>query len=143
MSGSVGTTGRGPGKARFTFVTQQPNDGGCGVVALQMLTGLSFAEIASMIDWGTRRGSPHHLEGREARPPARLGWTVATPRRVNAWQRITGVALVHVKEDHFMLYDAENRLFYDPAQWQGPDATTMQVPISYASRAGCRASVGA
>ncbi len=47
------------------------------------------------------------------------------------WGDIEGVALVHVKPDHFVLYDAENHVFYDPAQLAGPDTDSDCLPISY------------
>jgi hypothetical protein len=62
-----------------------------------MLTGMSYDDVAAMIDWGD----------------------------------IQGVAIVHVQGDHFMLYDAENGLFYDPAEMEGPGVASDRVPTSY------------
>lgn len=41
-----------------------------------------------------------------------------------------GVAVVHVEGDHFILYDADDGIFYDPGQWEGPDLETQLVPLS-------------
>ena len=118
------------GRPRFRFITQLPRDDGCGVFVLQMLTGEPYDTLAGMIDWGAQ--THHHTTWKDLRGVlSRLGWHVGRPRRVQQWASIAGVALVHVAPDHFMLYDAENALFYDPSMADGPSRESGQVPISY------------
>lgn len=47
---------------------QCPRDGGCGVFALQMLTGKPYDQIASMIDWGVQTN--HYTTWKELRSVA-------------------------------------------------------------------------
>ncbi len=54
-----------------------------------------------------------------------------SPDQNQSMERYPGVAIVHVQGDHFMLYDAENGLFYDPAEMEGPGVASDRVPTSY------------
>lgn len=60
-----------------------------------------------MIDWGVRTN-------RTARRPTELGWHTGGLRETKNWADVQGVAVVHVEGDHFILYDADNGIFYDP-----------------------------
>lgn len=117
-----------PDKVRFQFVTQRPRDDGCGVFVLQMLTGKTYEQIAAMIDWGVQKN--HYTTWKElAGVLTELGWSIGEPHKVNNWSDVSGLAVVHVEVDHFMLYD--NGIFYDPGQWEGPDLDSDSIPISY------------
>ncbi|MGO4134735.1 hypothetical protein ACEQ6A_09260 [Rhizobium brockwellii] len=115
---------------RFPFYTQRPRDDGCGVFVLQMLTGMSYDEVAAMIDWGDE--SAHYTTWNDlCGVLAEIGLSVEAPIKTSRWSDIQGVAIVHVQGDHFMLYDAENGLFYDPAEMEGPRVASDRVPTSY------------
>ncbi|WP_237361697.1 hypothetical protein [Rhizobium gallicum] len=117
-------------KVRFKFVTQCPRDDGCGVFVLQMLTGKPYDQIASMIDWGVQTN--HYTTWKELRGVlAELGWHTGGLCKAKSWGDVRGVAVVHVEGDHFILYDADNGIFYDPGQSDGPDLHTRLVPMSY------------
>jgi len=60
-----------------------------------------------------------------------LGWPIGTPIRTSDWSDIQGVAVVHVDEDHFLLYDSVSRLFYDPGEPEWPAVVTSHTPTSY------------
>ncbi|WP_245503048.1 hypothetical protein [Rhizobium leguminosarum] len=115
---------------RFPFHTQCPRDDGCGVFVLQTLTGMSYDDVAAMIDWGDK--SAHYTTWNDlCGVLAEIGLSVETPIKTSRWSDIQGVAIVHVQGDHFMLYDAENGLFYDPAEMEGPRVASARVPTSY------------
>ncbi|WP_157628355.1 hypothetical protein [Rhizobium leguminosarum] len=115
---------------RFLFHTQRPRDDGCGVLVLQMLTGMSYDEVAAMIDWGDK--SAHYTTWNDlCGVLAEIGVPIEAPIKTSRWSDIQGVAIVHVQRDHFMLYDAENGLFYDPAEMEGPGVASDRVPTSY------------
>ncbi|WP_245456117.1 hypothetical protein [Rhizobium leguminosarum] len=117
-------------KVRFKFVTQCPRDDGCGVFVLQMLTGKPYDQIASMIDWGVQTN--HYTTWKELRDVlTELGWRTGGLRKADSWGDVRGVAVVHVEGDHFILYDADNGVFYDPGQPDGPDLHSRLVPMSY------------
>jgi hypothetical protein len=117
-------------KVRFEFVTQRPRDDGCGVFVLQMLTGKAYGEIASMIDWGSQ--SHHYTTWKELRGvQGALGWSIDELRSATSWDDIRGVAVVYVEGDHFILYDAENAIFYDPGQSDGPAIDSQLIPMSF------------
>jgi len=117
-------------KVRFEFVTQCPRDDGCGVFVLQMLTGKPYDQIASMIDWGVQTN--HYTTWKELRGVlSALGWRTGGLRKAESWDDVCGVAVVHVEGDHFILYDADNGIFYDPGQPDGPNLHSRLVPMSY------------
>ncbi|WP_245434972.1 hypothetical protein [Rhizobium anhuiense] len=117
-------------KVRFEFVTQCPRDDGCGVFVLQMLTGKPYDQIASMIDWGVQTN--HYTTWKELRGVlSALGWRPGGLRKAESWDDVCGVAVVHVKGDHFILYDADNGIFYDPGQPDGPNLHSRLVPMNY------------
>lgn len=117
---------------RFPFVTQLPRDDGCGVVVLQMLTGKSYDALAAMIGWD--RGAVHYSTWKELTGVlSALGWDIGEPRPATSWGEISGVAVVHVEPDHFMLYDAGSATFYDPGQLTGPQSQSALIPMSYLS----------
>lgn len=119
-----------PDHIRFPFLTQRPTEDGCGAYVLQMLTGKSYAEIAGIIGWREgelRRSSWDDI----ARVLSALGYTIGTPQPASDWSEVRGVAIVHVKDDHFMFYDADNKVFYDPWEWEGPSTQSARVPLSY------------
>ncbi|WP_259671959.1 hypothetical protein [Rhizobium sp. NZLR8] len=119
-----------PAKVRFQFVTQRPRDDGCGVFVLQMLTGRPYGQLAGMIDWGAQTN--HYTTWKELSCVlSEMGWRIGEVRKVESWSDVIGVAVVHVEGDHFILYDADNGIFYDPGQWEGPDLDTQLVPLSY------------
>ena len=116
----------------FQFVTQRPRDDGCGVFVLQMLTGRPYDQLADMIDWGVRTN--HYTTWKELRGVlVGLGWDIGELRQARSWDDISGVAVVHVEGDHFILYDADNGAFYDPGQLEGPDRDSSLIPVSYLS----------
>ena len=117
---------------RFPFFTQRPTEDGCGAYVLQMLTGMPLSDLETMIGWeaGELRRSvwPDLI-----RVLGALGWEIGAPLAVTSWDAVRGVAIVHVAEDHFMLYDADNAVFYDPWEWEGPAFACNRVPLSYLS----------
>ncbi len=119
-----------PDQVRFAFHTQLPRDDGCGIRVLQMLTGIPYDRLAAMVDWGDR--SVHYMRWEDVRSVlTRLGWPIGAAAEAHDWREIQGVAIVHVEGDHFILYDADNGLFYDPGVLNGPDVATQHVPISH------------
>jgi hypothetical protein len=95
-----------------------------------MLTGMSYDEVAAMIDWGDK--SAHYTTWNDlCGVLAEIGVPIEAPIKTSRWSDIQGVAIVHVQRDHFMLYDAENGLFYDPAEMEGPGVASDRVPTSY------------
>lgn len=117
-------------KVRFEFVTQCPRDDGCGVFVLQMLTGKPYDQIASMIDWGVQTN--HYTTWKELRGVlSALGWRTGGLRKAESWDDVCGVAVVHVEGDHSILYDADNGIFYDPGQPDGPNLHSRLVPMNY------------
>lgn len=115
---------------RFSHQTQVPRDDGCGVVVLQMLTGLGYEDVASRIQWGDR--AVHYTTWTDLSAVLRgLGVSIGEPISASAWNAVQGVAIVHVEPDHFTLYDANQGLFYDPTDQHGPTTTTDLVPRSY------------
>ena len=121
-----------PDEIRFPFCTQRPSEDGCGAYVLQMLTGKTLPELEAMIGWKTgelRRSVWSDLIG----VLSDLGWTMGEPEPTANWGTVQGVAIVHVAEDHFMLYDADNAVFYDPWAWEGPALASNRVPLSYLS----------
>lgn len=114
------------------FLTQRPREDGCGVVVLQMLTGKTYGEIAGMITWDDE--TIHRSTwGTIVGVLGKLGWRFGGPAAVNQWDEVCGVAVVHVLDDHFMLYDADQKVFYDPWEWQGPSSQSARVPLSFMS----------
>lgn len=125
---------------RYEFVTQLPRDDGCGVCVLQMLTGKSYDQIACMIDWGVQ--TSHYTTWKELQGVlVDLGWNIGQVRKAQSWGDIAGPAIVHVEGDHFILYDGDEGVFYDPGLQQGPHLTTRLVPLTYllVHRPSCRA----
>ncbi|MGO7031602.1 hypothetical protein ACCS91_30730 [Rhizobium ruizarguesonis] len=117
-------------KVRFNFVTQCPRDDGCGVFVLQMLTGKPYDQLAGMIDWGVQTN--HYTTWKELRGVlTALGWQTGGLRKAESWGDVCGVAVVHVEGDHFILYDGDNGVFYDPGQPDGPDLQSGLVPMNY------------
>lgn len=119
-----------PTAIRFPFLTQRPTEDGCGAYVLQMLTGTPLRDLETRIGWkaGELRRSvwPDLI-----RVLTDFGWEIGTPQAVTSWDAVQGVAIVHVAEDHFMLYDADNAVFYDPWEWEGPSLDSNRVPLSY------------
>src|ERR1700712_5150258 len=100
-------------KVRFQFFTQSPSDDGCGIFVLQMLTSKPYDQIVRMIDWGSQTN--HYTTWKELRGVLNeLGWPTGGVCEVEKWADIRGLAVVHVRGDHFILYDADNGMFYDP-----------------------------
>ncbi|MEO5805865.1 hypothetical protein [Devosia sp.] len=123
-------TQNAPQNMRFEFVTQRPRDDGCGIFVLQMLTGKPYDQIASMIDWGAQKN--HYTTWKELQGVlSQLGWRADAIRSATRWDDIDGVAIVHVEPDHFVLYDADNSVFYDPGQPEGPELSSRHTPMSY------------
>jgi len=119
-----------PWGVRFDFATQRPRDDGCGGFVLQMLTGVPYDEIARRLGW--TGDSVHHSSWVEMRKVLTgLDWQFDEPVLAKSWDDVQGLAIVHVREDHFMLYDGENGLFYDPAELSGPQQSSEQVPIAF------------
>ena len=117
-------------KVRFQFVTQVPRDDGCGVFVLQMLTGKPYDLLARMIDWGDQTN--HYTTWVELRAVLKqLGWRTSELLRSTEWAEIKGIAIVHVEGDHFVLFDADNGVFYDPGLTDGPQVTTSHTPLSH------------
>ena len=112
------------------FITQRPREDGCGVVTLQMLTGQSYDEIAALFDWS---GKTHHQTNwSDLRPVlASFGWQLGEIKAAAGWDDISDLAIVHVMDDHFMLYDGRSGVFYDPWEWEGPQQTSSRVPLSF------------
>lgn len=112
------------------FITQRPREDGCGGVVLQMLTERPFDEIMARIGWGEndlRRSTWDDL----IRILGEDGWQFGTPVECTSWDEVRGIAIVHVHDDHFMLYDADNAVFYDPFEFEGPQATSKRIPMRY------------
>lgn len=87
---------RQPGQARFPFHSQLPRDDGCGVRVLQMLTGMTYDQVAAMVDWGDR--SVHYTRWDDVcRVLRSLGWPIGAPIRTSEWSDIQGVAVVHAR----------------------------------------------
>ena len=81
-----------------------------------------------MIDWGAQKN--HYTTWKELRGVlTELGWSIGELRRVDNWSDVSGLAVVHVEEDHFVLFD--NGMVYDPGQGDGPDLSSESIPISY------------
>lgn len=119
-----------PGAIRLPFLTQRPREDGCGLFVLQMLTGKPFEQLVGMIDWGTKtiyQTGWSDLTG----VLAGFGWRFDGPHGINTWDEVTGLAIVHVLDDHFMLYDADQAVFYDPWEFTGPSIDTVRHPLSY------------
>lgn len=116
----------------LNFITQRPREDGCGGVVLQMLTELPFDEIMRRIGWGEtdlRRSTWDDL----LRILSEEGWEVGTPVECTSWDEVKGIAIVHVHDDHFMLYDADSGVFYDPFEFEGPQSSTKRIPMRYLS----------
>ncbi len=123
---------RATAKPRFQFVTQLPRDDGCGVFVLQMLTDKRYDALADMIDWGVQTN--HYTTWNELTGVlTALGWDIDGPRSAKSWSDISGVAVVNVEGDHFILYDADNGAFYDPGRPSGPDRASDLIPVTYLS----------
>lgn len=119
-----------PGKIRFTFLTQLPRDDGCGLVVAQMLTGRPYEDLAALVDWGDQ--SSHYMSWETVKDLlSKLDLILGESRQATRWADIRGLAFVHVKPDHYVLYDAENAVFYDPGLAAGPDTETSLVPMAY------------
>ena len=103
---------------RFPFFTQRPTEDGCD---LEAMIGWEAGELRRSV-W------PDLI-----RVLGALGWEVGAPMAVTSWDAVRGVAIVHVAEDHFMLYDADNAVFYDPWEWEGPALACNRLPLSYLS----------
>ncbi len=117
-------------RVRLPFITQRPSDGGCGLYVLQMLTGKPFDELVAMVDW--RDKASFHMAWPEmTKALTDLDVTHNGPHTVNTWDKVKGLAIVHVADDHFMLYDADNQVFYDPWEWTGPSTQSNRLPFSY------------
>ncbi|WP_203568287.1 hypothetical protein [Aestuariimicrobium ganziense] len=114
----------------LTFVTQLPRDDGCGVVVLQMLSGRTYDEIAAIIDWpipGVHYSTwTEIMAGLDA-----LGIAHGEVMPAETWDEVTGLAVVHVQPDHFILVDLDRGLFYDPGQEAGPQTSSEAVPRSW------------
>lgn len=119
-----------PDRIRFIFSTQLPRDDGCGLVVAQMLTGRPYEEIAALVDWGSR---PDHYMSWETVCDllAKLDLKLGDSAEATRWSEIHGLAFVHVEPDHYILYDADNQVFYDPGLAEGPDTETSLVPMEY------------
>ncbi|WP_244487089.1 hypothetical protein [Devosia sp. Leaf420] len=117
-------------RIRLPFITQRPSDGGCGLYVLQMLTGKPFDDLVAMVDWRDR-GSLHMTWAEMNKVLADLGLPHDVPHAVNTWDDVEGLAIVHVADDHFMLYDADNQVFYDPWEWTGPSTQSTRLPFSF------------
>jgi hypothetical protein len=114
----------------LNFITQRPREDGCGGVVLQMLTELPFDDIMRRIGWGEndlRRSTWDDL----TRILGELGWEFGEPVECTDFSEVQGIAIVHVHDDHFMLYDAENAIFYDPFEFEGPQTTSERIPMRY------------
>lgn len=119
-----------PTANRLPFITQLPRQDGCGGVVLQMLTGRSYAEIADMIGW--RDDAVHYSRWEDAIGVLKtLGWTLGAPKTCTRWGEVEGLAVAHVRDDHFMIYDADNGLFYDPGEAEGPSPVSERIPMSF------------
>ena len=119
-----------PQDVRFVFATQRPREDGCGGLVLQMLTGVPYDEIARRLGW--TGDSVHHSSWVEMRKVLTgLDWQFDEPVLAKSWDDVQGLAIVHVREDHFMLYDGENGLFYDPGELSGPQPASARVPIAF------------
>ena len=95
-----------------------------------MLTGKSYGEIAGMIDWGVQKN--HYTTWKELRGVlSALGWQADELYSAKSWGDISGLAIVHVEGDHFILYDAEDGAFYDPGLLDGPNVNSDRIPVSY------------
>ncbi len=115
---------------RFSFLSQRPRDDGCGIVVLQMLTNMTYDDIAHRVSWGDR--TVHYMTWVDICAVLRgLGWAIEKPIAIDGWAEIEGIAIVHVKPDHFILYDADEGLFYDPAAEQGPVGFVDLTPMTY------------
>lgn len=119
-----------PDRPHLTFQTQLPRDDGCGVVVLSMLTGKPYGEVAAMIDW---KGKVyHHTSWPDLRGVlAGLGWQMGEITPVTFWNEVHGMAIVHVMPDHFMLFDEDSGLYYDPGQAEGPQHMSMLQPLCF------------
>lgn len=113
------------------FLTQRPREDGCGAVTVQMLTGKAYDELIPLFGW----------QGEELRRTdwtnlrqvlTSLHWQLGDITPVSSWDEINELAIVHVRDDHFMLYDGRSRLFYDPWEWEGPQQTSSRVPMTFA-----------
>lgn len=119
-----------PDTIRLTFHTQRPREDGCGVFVLQMLTGKDFDALAGMIDWGEE--AVYHTKWSDlTKVLTSLGWTQHGPYAINTWDDVEGLAIAHVYDDHFMIYDADQSVFYDPWEWTGPSTQSTRLPLSY------------
>lgn len=119
-----------PAAVRFPFITQRPTEDGCGAYVLQMLTGKPLPELEAMIGW--KRGELRRSVWADLiRVLGEFGWEINTVRPASGWEDVEGVAIVHVAEDHFMLYDGDHKVFYDPWEWEGPAGESSRVPLSY------------
>jgi len=117
-----------PEAARFEFATQRPRQDGCGGYVLQMLTGLPYDEIAQRIGWTGE--SVHRSTWVEMRKVlSELNWQFEGPVPASSWDEVHGLAIVHVKDDHFMFHD--HGLFYDPGEPSGPQQDSERVPLSF------------
>lgn len=120
------------------FLTQRPREDGCGAVTVQMLTGKADEDIAPLFGWQAdelRRTDWTNLR----RVLSALDWQLGDIAPVSGWDEINDLAIVHVRDDHFMLYDGQNGLFYDPWEWQGPQQTSSRVPMTFAKVTPLRA----
>lgn len=118
-----------PDHIRLPFVTQRPLEDGCGASVLQMLTGKPLAEIESHFGWKNgelRRSTWEDI----IRILPLYGWQFGARQEVESWDDVRGLAVMHVHDDHFMLYDADNKVFYDPWEFEGPSLATNRRPIS-------------
>lgn len=74
---------------RFPFHTQCPRDDGCGVFVLQMLTGMSYDDVAAMIDWGDK--SAHYTTWNDlCGVLAEIGLSVENPDQNQSMERYPG-----------------------------------------------------
>jgi hypothetical protein len=112
------------------FHTQRPREDGCGAVTVQMLTGKGHDEVLPLFGWGPedlRRTDWTNLQ----QVLTTLGWQMSEITPVSSWDQISDLAVVHVRDDHFMLYDGRSGVFYDPWEWEGPQQTSSRVPMTF------------
>lgn len=118
-----------PEQIRLPFVTQRPLEDGCGASVLQMLTGKPLVEIEAQFGWKNgelRRSTWDDI----IRILPLFGWQFDAVQAVESWDQVQGLAVMLVHNDHFMLYDADTKVFYDPWEWEGPSLATNRLPIS-------------
>ncbi|MBF0679676.1 MAG: hypothetical protein IR164_12160 [Devosia sp.] len=118
-----------PNQIRLPFITQRPLEDGCGASVLQILTGKPLAEIESHFGWKNGELRRSNWEDIIRILPL-YGWQFGARQEVESWDEVHGLAVMHVHDDHFMLYDADTKVFYDPWEFEGPSLVTNRKPIS-------------